>query len=153
MWGSIFQWMGLIGAAVSAVGNYRQGKTARAAAEYNAAVARQNAEIAREQTRRQIQQADREAYLRLGRIRAAQGKSGGAMEGSVLDILADTAAQNEIERQDIAYRGALGERGYLQSADLEQFEGRTAERQGYLRAGAELLGGGANFYDRLTRVR
>jgi hypothetical protein len=153
MWGAIAQWMGIAGAAMSAIGAYRQGKAAKAAAEYNAAIARQNAQIVREQTQQQVRQADREAYLRLGAIRAAQGKSGGVAEGSVLDILADTAAQNEIERQDIAYRGALAERGFENSATIDQFEGRNAEKAGYLAAGSELLSGAANVFNTRERLK
>jgi hypothetical protein len=154
MFGAIMQWMGVAAAVVSAAGAYKQGKAAKAAAEYNAALSRQNAEVVREQTAQNVKQADREAYLRLGKIRAAQGASGGAQEGSVLDILADTAAQNEIDRQDIVYRGALAERGYTNAAALDQFEGSNAQRQGTMAAGAELLGGAANTYvnsQRLTR--
>jgi hypothetical protein len=153
MWGAIFQWMGVAGAVMSGVGAYRQGKAARAAAEYNATIQRQNAEITREQTKLQVQQADREAYLRRGALIAAHGKSGGAQQGSVLDVLADNAAQDEIQRQDIAYRGALAERGFTNTATLDEFEGKHAEKQGYLSAGAELFRGGANYYEARERLR
>jgi hypothetical protein len=139
---SFLPYVAMAGAAVSAIGAYRQGKAAKAAAEYSATINEQNAQIAREQARQQIQQHDREQYLRLGKIRATQGKAGGTAEGSVLDILADTAAQGEIERQDIAYRGELSARGYTNAAAVDRFEGSTARSQSYLRAGSELLSGG-----------
>lgn len=139
-------YMILAGATISAVGAIQQGKAARAAAEFNARISRENAQIAREQTIQAVRQTDRENYLRLGAIRAAQGASGGKAEGSVLDILADTAAQGEIQRQDVIYRGALAERGYLNTAALDQASGRNASRQGYLQAGSELLQGAGNAY-------
>jgi hypothetical protein len=142
------------GAAMSAVSAIKQGKAAKAAAEFNANIARENASIARGQTAQQIAQHDREQYLRMGAIRAAQGKSGGAAnEGSVLDILADTAAQGELQRQDIAYRGSLAERGYNNTATLDTMAGKNAAKQGVMQAGADLLSGGASTYDAFKRVK
>lgn len=146
MWASIFTsflpWAAAAGTAMSVYGSYKQGKAAQAAAKFNAQIAEQNAQIAREQARQQVQQHDREQYLRLGKIRAAQGKAGGvADEGSVLDLLGDTAAQGEIARQDIVYRGELSARGYTNTAAVERFEGKAARSQSYLRAGSELLTG------------
>jgi hypothetical protein len=143
----------MAGAGMSAISAIQQGKAAKAAAEFNANIAKQNAGIAREQTVQEVRQHDREQYLRIGAIRAAQGKSGGTAAGSVLDILGDTAAQGEIARQDIVYRGALTERGYNNSAALDEFEGNQAVKQSKLKAGSELLSGGAKSYDAFTRVR
>lgn len=133
--------MVIAGAAMSAVSAIQQGKAAKAAAQFNATIERQNAQIAHEQTIQNVRQADREAILRLGAIRAAGGASGGKQAGSVLDVLADTAAQNEIQRQDIVYRGQLAERGYLNTAALDEFSGNQAQKASYLQAGSELLQG------------
>lgn len=146
--------MVVAGAGMSAISAIQQGKAAKAAANFNAHIQRQNAEIAREQTKAQVAQHDREQVLRMGAVRASQGKSGGAAnEGSVLDILADTAAQGEIQRQDIIYRGALAERGHNNTAALDVFSGKNAERQGYLQAGSELLSGGAKAMGTMNRTR
>lgn len=141
------------GAAVSAVGAIQQGKAAKAAGQFNATINRQNAEITREQTIQQVRQHDREQYLRMGAIKAAQGKSGGTAAGSVLDILADTAAQGEIQRQDIVYRGALAERGYLNTATLDETSGANAEKASYLAAGSELLQGAGSAYSASQRLK
>lgn len=141
-------------AVTSAVGAIQQGKAAKAAAEFNARVAEQNSQIVHEQTIQEVRQFDREQYMRIGAIRAAQGKAGGAAnEGSVLDILADTAAQGEIQRQDIIYQGALAERGFQNTAVLDRFEGENAVRQSRLAAGKELLQGGANAYSANGRLK
>jgi hypothetical protein len=81
---------------MSAMSALQQGKAAKAAAEFNANIARQNAQITREQTLQQVRQADREALLRTGAVTAAAGASGGKQQGSVLDVLGDVGAQNEI---------------------------------------------------------
>lgn len=144
----------MAGAAMSAVNALQQGKAAKAAADFNANIQRQNAEIAHEQTIQQVRQHDREQIMRIGAIRAAQGKSGGAAnEGSVLDILADTAAQGEIQRQDIVYRGALAERGYQNTATLDEIGGEQALTQSRLAAGSELLQGAGRSYGAMKRVR
>lgn len=147
-------WIIGAGAVMSASSAIQQGKAAKAAAQFNATISRQNAEIAHEQTVQQVRQHDREQILRLGAIRAAQGKSGGVSnEGSVLDILADTAAQGEIQRQDIVYRGALAERGYRNTATLDEFGGENAKRQGYMQAGSDLLGGAGKAYMANSRLK
>lgn len=143
----------VVGAVIGAVNAIRQGQAAGAAAEYNAAVNRQNAEIAMRNARSEAAQQDRENYLRLGAIRAAQGRSGGTMEGSALDVLADTAAQGELERQNIMYRGALAARGFTNTAALDEFSGDNARTGGYLRAGSELLSGVAGAYATRERFR
>lgn len=146
----------IAGAVVSAVGALRQGQASASAAEYNAQINQQNAQIARDNAAMQARQQDRENYLRLGAIRAAQGKSGGAAgEGSVLDVLADTAAQGELQKQDIIYQGELRARGFQNTANLDEYSASTARSGSYLRAGSELLSGAAGYYttrDRLKRT-
>ena len=133
------------GAVISAVGALQQGSAAKKASQYNAQIAEQNAAIARQNAAARATQADRETYLRLGAIRAAQGHAGGeAGEGSVLDVLGDVAAQSELERQQIVYQGELQARGFSNEAELERFSGETKQAGGYWRAGSELLSGAAN---------
>lgn len=135
-------------AVVSAVSAVRQGRAAQAASEYNRRVNEQNAQIARDEARLQVQQHERETYMRLGAVRAAQGRAGGTAEGSVLDVLADVASQSELERQQIIYRGELRARGYTNTANLDEAAARQARSGGYLRAGGDLLAGGAGAYGR-----
>jgi hypothetical protein len=143
-------------AGISAYAAVRQGQVAKAAGDYNAKIGEQNAQLSRQEADMQVKQQERENYLRMGAIRAAQGKNGGAAgEGSVLDILADSAAQGELEKQMISYRGELKARGYTNSAALDRFAGDQARQGSYMKAGAELLGGGASAgyaQSRLTRT-
>jgi hypothetical protein len=145
--------MMIAGGAMSAVSAIQQGKAAKAAAQFNATVNDQNAQIAREQAVQETRQFDREQFMRIGALKAAQGKSGGKQAGSVLDILADTATQGEIQRQDIAYQGELRARGFQNTATLDRFEGKQAEKQGYLRAGSELLSSAGSAYGAMKRIR
>lgn len=131
-----------IAAGVAAYGAIQQGQAARAAANFNAAVERNNAETSRQEALVASMQQERENRLRLGAIRAAQGKAGGTQaSGSVLDVIGDAAAQGELQRQRIIYAGEQKARGYDASAILDTMQGKQAEKAGYLRAGTELLGG------------
>ena len=141
-------------AAVSAYGAYRQGQASKAAANFNATIAAQNADISRADAAARAQQQDRENYMRLGSIRAAQGHAGGdAGSGSVLDVLGDVAAQGELEKQYIIYQGEQRARGYGNTATLDTFSGKQAQTAGYLKAGTELMSGGANAYYTDTRLK
>lgn len=143
------------GAAVSAVGAVQQGQAAKKAANYNAAVQRQNAEIATSDAALRARQIDRTNILRSGQIRAAHGASGGASDqGSVLDVLGDVATQGELEKQDALYKGDLAARGYSNTASLDSVAGDNAAASGYMKAGGELLSGAARYYqfDALKRT-
>lgn len=134
-------------AGVGAISAIQQGKAAKAADDFNATVSMQNAAISRADAAAQAAQIDRENYMRLGAIRVAQGKSGGAAgQGSVLDVLADNAMQGELERQNATYVGEQRARGYINTAGLDTAAGKNAQATGYLKAGTELLSGGAKAY-------
>lgn len=132
-----------IAAAVSAFGAYQQGQAAKKAGEFNAQVNLQNAAAAQSQASMRASQQQRETLLRVGAIRAAHGASGGTADGSVLDVLADTAAQGEMQRQSIIYGGEMQARGYQNTATLDIFGAKAAGRAGTLKAGSELLSGAA----------
>jgi len=139
-------------AVIGAVNAIQQGRAAKAAADFNATINMQNAEIARSDAAGQAVQIERENALRLGAIRAAQGKSGGAADsGSVLDVLGDQAAQGELERQYAVYQGEQRARGFVNTANLDTASGKAAQKAGYMKAGAELLSGGAKAYDIYSR--
>ena len=141
-------WLQIASAVFSAIGAISQGQAAGDAADFNAAVQRQNAELALRDSKMRVSQSEREQFLRMGAIRAQYGAggTGRADEGSVLDVLADTAAQGELEKQNLLYQGQVAARGYQNTATLDDAQGANAERSGFLQAGAELLGGGAKYY-------
>lgn len=132
----------------------RQGQAAKAAADFNAAVSTQNARLVREETELQLRQQDRENYLRLGSARARAGASGGSTsEGSVLDVIGDLASQGELARQNVIYQGAMKERGFLNTATLDTFEGEAALQASKLKAGSELLQGAGGYYNANSRLK
>lgn len=144
----------IAGSVMSAVGSLQQGQAAKSASNYNAQIATQNAAIARQSAADKARQADRDTYLRLGSIRAAQGAAGGeGGEGSVLDILGDVAAQSELERQHVIYQGELRARGFSNDASLETFSGEAKQTGSYWKAGSELLSGAYNYKSASDRLK
>lgn len=125
---------------MGALGAVQQGGASAQAGAYNADTAWQNAGVARQAARDKARQASREHYLRLGEMKANIGKSGG-VGGSFMDVLGDTAAQMELERQNIIYEGSVKANLLARGASLSDAASFNAQQGGYLRAAGELLGG------------
>lgn len=132
-----------VGTAVSVMGQMQQGRNAKKAADYNAAIADRNAGIARQQAEQDAQAQQRQARLQQGAAVAAYGKSGVAIEGSPLDVLEQSASLAELDRQTILYRGELRAMGYADDANLSQFQGKAAMQQARSSAASTILMGGA----------
>lgn len=115
------------GAALSALSAYQTGQAGKAAANYNAAVSSAEAG-ARERAQRE------EAFRRLGSIRSQLGKSGATSAGTPLLVLADSAANAEIDALNTRYGGSL-------QSTLYGMQGRNARTAGTIGAGASLLSG------------
>lgn len=131
----------LAGAAISAYGAMSQANAQKTASTFNSALNERNALVA-------TQQADAEA-ARIGRVSrqvqgsmaAGFGASGLTMEGSALDALGNSAAQAQLDIENVKYRGTLQAMGYHSSAELDTMQGKTAQEQGYYRAASEVLTG------------
>ena len=63
------------------------------------------------------------------------------MQGTPLDVLAETAELGELDAQTIIVNGVNKSRGYENDARLERLRGQTAQTQGYLDAAGTLLSG------------
>lgn len=129
------------GTAFSVIGALNQGRAASDAANYNAAVASRNAVVAQQQAAADAERQRRENVLRQGQIRAGYGASGVTLEGSPLDVLENSAAMGELDRQTILYKGRLRSMGSEETAALDVMQGENAITQSYLRAGSELFTG------------
>lgn len=131
----------VIGTALSVMGALNQGQQAKQASEYNAAVANNNAIAARQQAEANAAAQQRKARLQIGSMRAGYGASGVGLEGSPMDVLEQSAAMAELDRQNILYGGQLKSQGYQATAGLELMRGENAVTGSYLNAGSSLLTG------------
>lgn len=117
--------MTAIGGVTAAVGQYRAGQAAAQAANYNARLAQmqgaQKASLTRQQGQRQ-----------LSTIRANVAKSGATSAGTPMMVLAESAANVEIDALNAMWSAN-------QEATLSRAQGRDARQAGRLRAGTSLL--------------
>jgi len=145
------------GSAIGAIGAIQSGNAASAAASYNAktadrdaVVADQNRKLAITQSRIDAEDTRRDNRRTLASIRANYGASGLSMAGSPLDVLEDTAVEQELDARRVEYEGrARGREGALQmlglgeSAALDRAEAKTSKTAGYLSGfGTALSGAG-----------
>lgn len=135
--------LGTLGTAFSVLGALNQGQQAKSAAEYNAAVANNNAIAAKQQAEAKAAAQQRKARLQIGSIRAGYGASGVGLEGTPMDVLEQSASMAELDRQNILYGGTLESQGYQATAGLELMRGDAAETGSYFSAGSALLSGAA----------
>lgn len=129
--------------AISAVGAIQQGSAQKAAADYNAAVARNNAIAARQQASAEAERQERQMRLRRGANIAKAAASGVALEGSVLDLFEDNAIEEEIDRLSIFYQGEINANNFEANATLDDMRGQAAKQASYFSAAGTLLGGTA----------
>lgn len=95
----------------------RQQQAQVQADQYNERVARQNAQIVEGQTRAELEKADRERRLRVGRSIANAGASGIGIE-SFGDVMSSSAEQEELDLLTIQNEGFLKQREFTTRADL-----------------------------------
>lgn len=127
------------GTGMQVFGSIQQGQAAQAASDYNAAVARNNA-IAAEQQAATDEEQQRDRFRRAqAAARASLGLSGTTGAGSAEDLLAENAANAELDAQAIRYRGRVTADNYRSQADMTQFEGGQRATASYIGAGTNLL--------------
>ena len=73
--------------------------------------------------------------------RASYAKSGVTMEGSPLEVLADTQAQADLQEMIIRHGGQVEANAYERKGMFARRAGRSAETAGYIGAGSSLLAG------------
>lgn len=134
-------------AAVSAVGAVRQAQAAEAASNYNAQLARQNAQIAEAQGNAASEAQQRDSQRRLGAALAAYGASGVQTDtGSPTDVLADSARSAALDNATIKYNAKLRALGLQAQANLDEANATNSRTAGYINATSMLLSGAATAY-------
>jgi len=131
----------MIGMGVSAAGTLYTGMQNYQAGQYNAAMAREEAKTQEVLTDIEIQKHRRDVK----RLKSAQiaryGASGVTLEGSPLLVMADSAAEAELDEALIRYSGWAKARGLRSEAYLSNKKGRESLYGSTLKAGGTLLTG------------
>lgn len=137
-----------VGTAITAYSAYSQGQAQAAAQRYNARLAENQAVAARNAAQVEARQR-MERYRRIqGANRATIGAAGLEEAGSPLLVMADNAAQAEMDVALVKYRGELGAMSFQDEARLRRFGGGVAGRSGAFGAGSTLLSGAYNIGSR-----
>lgn len=112
---------------------------------FNASVARENAQIVEQQTTAELEKADRERRIRIGKNIASGGASG---VGQPLDLLMSSAAEEELNLLTIQSEGLLKQRSFEQTAALDTASSKNRLNQipmvksaGKARSASAILGG------------
>ena len=125
----------------------QSGQQARNAANYNAAVARENAKAAELQAAERAKRIRSQGKSLLAKQRALYGASGvDLMFGSPLLVLADTAGQIELEAQDAIFAGKTQAAGLRSEARGILAEGRAKTQAANIGTFSSLLSTGAKMY-------
>lgn len=130
----------LTGASAISTGN-----AARKQGEYNAAIATRNAGAARDQANADASAQQRMAYQKMGAARAGYAASGITSEGSPLDVLSVSAANAELDKQNILYKGELRAMGYDDTGALDMSRGNAAQKSGYVKGASSFLIAGGDY--------
>ena len=138
--------IGIIAALVSAGSAIYSASQQRKTAEYRAQLAEEAGEEVKAGTELEVAR-HRERTKRLqARQRASYAKAGVLMEGSPLEVLADTQAQADLDQLIIEHGGYVSERAQKRSAMWERQAGKSAQTAGYIGAGTSLLAGAYSAY-------
>lgn len=139
------QFLDIASAAMSVIGAIQQGQAARAAGDYNAAIARQNARWSRQQATEEERKFRIGARKELGRTRAAYAAAGVTLEGTPTDVLEEGAYTAELDALSIRHGGERRALGFESEAEIEKYRGKVGQRQAYFSAAGTLLGAAGSF--------
>lgn len=129
----------LVGTLLSAAGSLAAGRAEARTAEFNAAMAQQQAVRERDIARREAEDHRRRNGRLLATARARRAGSGVTSEGSPLMVDEAGAAEIELGARNILAGGAAAAYRYRQSAALDRARAGSARTAGLLRAGTTLL--------------
>lgn len=135
----------LLSGVVGAIGSLQQAAAAKAAGEYEAAVAERNKKIALQQAEAEMVDQRRENRRQLSQIRALYGSSGLELAGSPLDVIEDSAAEGAYDVEKVGYQGKLRAIEQTDKANLARMKADSASKAGYIGAAGNLLAGFTRF--------
>ncbi len=146
--GNMGQFFKTFATATQAAGSYSAGVAERSRAGVESRAKEIQAENERAVSADQERDFRKKQSSELAKRRAAMGASGTEMTGTPLLAFGDYAAETELQAQRIRESGNLRGSRLEQEADLNRLAGKSAMQRGVFRAGAALLTGAADRYDK-----
>jgi hypothetical protein len=135
-----------VGTVMGASGMLYQGQAQEQAAKYNAEVGMQNAKFTREAAASEESKARLLGKKTIGQARANIGASGIQTDASAMDVLEESAANNEMDALTIRHNGAMKAWAYEAGAALDLESGKNAMAGARVGAVASLLKGSGETY-------
>ncbi len=137
----------VVSALVSAYATYSASQAQASAQDYQAKVAKQQQQAARDAAAIAAQNAEARMKRVLGAQRAAIGAAGVlGTEGSPLLVQLQSAEDAALDIARIRYGGEARASGFRAEEILQRWQAGATRRAGYIGAGASLLGGAAKAY-------
>lgn len=132
----------VIGAGIKMYGALKQGSDTASALEQQAQIQQNNASAAMFAARENAMKQTLIASKQIGGESAGYAAAGVASDsGSVLDVLSASAANSELDRQNILYGGQIRSINYENQASIDRFSGQSAKSASYFNAFGALTGG------------
>lgn len=131
----------LLSTAISGYGMYQQGQSQEAMAKYNQKVADNNAVAAEQRAHESVRRQRRQNKRALASQRQAYADAGVLDTGTPLTVMADTAAQMELEAQDTLWSGQTQAQGFRQQSDLYGAQAKSIGRATPINVGSTILTG------------
>lgn len=132
--------------ALGVAGTLAQAQAQKQAANYNAAVQEQQAQIEQQKGAARATEISQRTKQKLAGVRAASIESGLELSGSVSDVLDTVNQQGTLDAMTALWDSSTRAQGLRNSAELERAKGKSAVTAGYLGAGSSLLTGFSKLY-------
>ncbi len=141
---STFAGLDVLSKGLSAFGLFQQGQQQKAAYNYNAAIAGQNAVVAQQSEALTEFQQKKNLEALVG-SQQAQFAAGGVSvtSGSPIDVMTDTLSKGYLDIAINKYNTELAIRGYKSQQEMDIYAGKQAATEGTFKAGASLLAAAA----------
>jgi hypothetical protein len=128
-------------AGVGAYASYQQGQSQKSWNEYNAGIARMKAASEQEAALASAERMRMQNEQLRAKQRLAYGLSGVTLAGTPTDLLADTAAMQELDIDTLLWNANAKSTYSAAGAELLDLQGGAAGRAGTIGAGVNLLQG------------
>jgi len=132
--------------ALSAYGKVQEGQAAGNVADYNAGVARQNANLAASIGAARESAVRSQNRAALGTQASALSEAGIGLEGSAADVMRQSTINAELDALNTRYEAQLQARNFDVQATQSDYEARQARYRGYVGGATSILSGASNLY-------
>jgi hypothetical protein len=138
--------LSVIGKVVSVIGAFSASRAEADVLSTTAAIRDREAAEVRARAAAQAETTRRTALRRQGARVSAFGSTGLDVSGSALDVLADAAAEEELQIRNIVFEGEAQATSLGIQGDVLRKEAKTVKRAGLISAGTTLLTASSEFF-------